>query len=346
MDYTFEQVKEIGLNNLSDEQIRLGVDALNGLSQLIGSDWLDKKKLKSAKSPIFIYEAIEIWQDWCVIKDLPKAQRILNHLKSEDFYSAILEIYVCSKLKKEGLDVKIEPDLGRKNPDFCFELEGQRIYMEVSRRSLSQILEETHKVLQAAAPLVAKVVPGSHGFLGILKPITLNELPEIEKWLKRNYKKSEVSWEGVAYYYSTPDMNSAIGNNDPLSSRFPKPRLFCTFFGNGCKGTVCMQVFDEQAQQVLETEAKQLSKNELGIIFLDLSGVIDGVEQWQPLIERRLQPRINTRISGVILFERTMDVKGETRTRGIFLKNRHSKKEISENAVFSLQRIFFGSAFK
>lgn len=343
MQYTFELVKERGLS-LPETQIQRGIEALNGLAKLTGIDWFEQKGIKNSQSPFYVYEAIQIWEDWSAIKDISRANSIAKRLRY-DLNSAASEIFVGSRLVKGGLNVEIEPDLDEKKPDFRFRIDDQWIYLETTLRAVSQVLENSNKLLQAASSLVAQIVPGRHGMLAFLKPITLNEMPQINQWLNTVKDKAEAQLDGTAYYYSDPQMDSVIGGNDPLIKRVSKPRLFSTYFSSDgraviTKGTACMQVFDSQAQEVLENEAKQLSKSAPGVICVDLSGVIGGLREWKPLIERRLQPNINTRISAVILIEKVMAQDGNLELKGALINNKFSINPITKSVDLTLQKIF------
>jgi hypothetical protein len=63
---------------------------------------------------------------------------------------------------------------------------------------------------------------------------------------------------------------------------------------------------DDRAEEILRTEAKQLPKDEIGLVMINASGGPGRFEGWASLISKRLQPKIHTRVSGVCLFEGSM----------------------------------------
>jgi|SRR6266566_2784453 len=81
------------------------------------------------------------------------------------------------------------------------------------------------------------------------------------------------------------------------------------FVGGGPGGAAHHQVLvripftDKRAEEILRDEAKQLTREGQGLIMIDVARASGGFQSWSALIERRLQPRINTRISAVCLFE-------------------------------------------
>jgi hypothetical protein len=72
---------------------------------------------------------------------------------------------------------------------------------------------------------------------------------------------------------------------------------------NGILKSVCvrMPVIDLRAENFLTSEARQLSSNEPGLIIIDMHSVPWGIGDWAPLLRRRLQPSIHTRVSGICL---------------------------------------------
>ena len=62
-----------------------------------------------------------------------------------------------------------------------------------------------------------------------------------------------------------------------------------------------MPVVDQRAENFLTTEARQLPSNEPGLIIIDMTSVPGGFREWEPLLLRRLQPSLHTRVSGICL---------------------------------------------
>src|SRR5262249_18847380 len=82
--------------------------------------------------------------------------------------------------------------------------------------------------------------------------------------------------------------------------------------GGTLKGTACLGTSDNGAQSVLGAEADQLPKSAPGLIVLDISSVIGSFQEWAPLVRRRLQPTINRRTGGVVLYESLLGTHGPT----------------------------------
>jgi len=82
-----------------------------------------------------------------------------------------------------------------------------------------------------------------------------------------------------------------------------------TFVGGGPDGGPHHQVAvripfsDRRAEQFLKAEARQLPKEGHGLIMIEGPTSANELKVWIPLIQRRFQPQIHTRVSGVCLFE-------------------------------------------
>jgi hypothetical protein len=65
---------------------------------------------------------------------------------------------------------------------------------------------------------------------------------------------------------------------------------------------VRMPFSDERAAEFVRQEAQQLPSDAPGLIMIDVGSAPGAFRKWEPLINRRFQPTINTRVSGVCLF--------------------------------------------
>jgi hypothetical protein len=97
-------------------------------------------------------------------------------------------------------------------------------------------------------------------------------------------------------------------------------------------------VSDSGAQELLEAEARQLPIDAPGVVVLDVSGVVGGHKHWVPLIQRRLQPKINTRISAVVVLDRALAKEGP-RVEGQVIVNQHARNPLPRAGIERLEGI-------
>jgi hypothetical protein len=88
-----------------------------------------------------------------------------------------------------------------------------------------------------------------------------------------------------------------------------KPMIGVTaFFSSGSGGgphhqvSVRIPFTDERVEEILKNEARQLSKDEPGLVVINVPTNATELRAWASLIGRRLQPAIHTRVSGVCVF--------------------------------------------
>jgi hypothetical protein len=65
---------------------------------------------------------------------------------------------------------------------------------------------------------------------------------------------------------------------------------------------VRMPFSDERAAEFVDQEARQLPRDAPGLIMIDAGAAAGAFREWEPLIRRRFQPTLNTRVGGVCLF--------------------------------------------
>jgi hypothetical protein len=107
---------------------------------------------------------------------------------------------------------------------------------------------------------------------------------------------------------------------------------------------VRMAYADDRAEDFLRKEARQLPTDEPGLIMVDLSQAPGGIVSWQPVLRRRFQPTIHTRVSAVCLFISGQELTSEgdavvPRTRVI--ANTHAKYPLPDwigTALATFQR--------
>lgn len=66
--------------------------------------------------------------------------------------------------------------------------------------------------------------------------------------------------------------------------------------------SVTMPYADARAEAFLTSEARQLPTDAPGLVMIDKANAPGGFKEWVPLLQRRLQPKIHTRVSGICLF--------------------------------------------
>lgn len=343
MVYEIDEIKKLGLDQLSEQELDSATESLNGFEALFGKEWVDQV-FRGGQSRCYVLALNELWLQWNKIRMLSGAENILIRWKSGPYEAGVSsELYVLAKLLDRNFEVELFPNCEGKIPDARFrQQEADWVYLEVSKRGISEILAWTLKCLQKLATAAANVVPGKHGKIGLSRNPNEHEMKIIVRWLAE-IRAEKARFEDLAVFHSD---SIEIGGGDPNDESVlfaAQPRLFSThlhFRGEAlaAKGTAAIPVGDRGAQQVLEAEASQLPKARPGVVFLDVSRVIDGITEWPPLIKRRLQPDINRRIGAVVLFSTTLASDGP-QTKLTLIENPYAKEPLNSALLQQLQTL-------
>lgn len=342
--FSIDEINELALNQLSQNERERALEAFNGFAALFNKDWVTGY-FQGARSARFVRAIVAIWDDWVVIRNLPRAERLVERWRSGINEGGVQpEIRVFARLVRAGAGVELFPEVSDRIPDCRFRpiSENGWVYLEVSQRGLSRLLQHAHGVLSRISEAGASAVGGMHGKVAILRIPTGDEVERIVTWLASGPQSGD-TFEDLAEFYLDA-LDRPVGPNDVIQERVPRPRLCSThmaFPGPRRRGTACLGISDEGAEELLRAEAAQLPLNQPGVIVLDVSNVIGGYQEWVPLIQRRLQPTIHTRINAVVLFTTTLTQEGLT-IEGQVLTNPHSRNPITEEAVALLQKVLEG----
>ncbi len=103
--------------------------------------------------------------------------------------------------------------------------------------------------------------------------------------------------------YSEP--GKVVPQDHPGEPNLPRIGMARAIVGPGEPNrhiAVRMAFADDRADEFLRKEARQLPKDFPGLIMVQMSRAPGGFKSWEPLLSRRFQPALHTRVSGVCLF--------------------------------------------
>lgn len=310
MAYDSGQVIQLGLGQLTPEEVTAGIEALTGLSSLIQRDWINALGWGSSQSPIIVHNAIRVWSWWQSIKDLPDSSKIVTKWRSDstpqDIKAVEFELYVAATIRARCIPV-LFPIVNKRELDLAFDVSGRKVLLEASVRAKSDAMRRTDAFLNRVAMQVRAIRPGRHNFLGIRRTIVNVYEAKLEQWLSTCNNSDAASLDDWALFRSYP-IDDFPEKHEDAKNFVGKPSVFCTSVElKGVKtaqGTVNMLINDPYALRKLGDEAKQLPKGYPGVIVLDISGVFLQLEDWQNVITKELSAgRRFTRVSAVVLIQ-------------------------------------------
>jgi len=340
MTYTETHLNKFNIDQLSAERMQKALEAFNGFEQLFGREWVDNL-FNGVQSPIYVQYVIELWELWANIKVLTKSDQILKRWRSGISASGVVaELRVLGGLNKPNNNLELFPDVGGGEADAAITIEGEgRVIVEISSRGLSEVLKKANKTLNKLAVGVSGLSEGKHGKVGINRLITDDEIDTLLESIQSNTidGPSSILIKDYGILHTSELSSGGADENDESYTFVPPPRMFATHFQttNGQtvkKGTAVIHISDDGAKEMLEAEAGQLSRTESGVVVLDVSAVVQGIKTWEPLIRRRFQPEINTRISAVLLMSVARSTKG-LETEGVVLVNQYAKYPLGAKSL-------------
>ncbi|MEU7660856.1 hypothetical protein [Streptomyces lincolnensis] len=98
---------------------------------------------------------------------------------------------------------------------------------------------------------------------------------------------------------------------------------------------------DARAQVFLDSARKQLPTDVPGLVMVDVSGALGAMKTWRAVIERRFQPSMYTRVSGVCLFSSGVHLADggyEWRPETQLIRNPHARIALPEWIAEQIER--------
>ncbi len=331
MSYTRSELEELGLRQLSAAELDQALEAFNGFCQDFGRPWLEGYT-KRALSPHLVLAVVTLWEDWSLLKGLPGWGQLAQRWRAGVEEQGVkTEVRVVAALLRERARVELFPHAANSVQDFRYRVSDAWVYAEVSKRDVSEVVRSGELMLSQVADAAAEAVPGRHGKVAVLRELTEQEVNRLLGWLRSLGAEGRKDFQDIAAF-DTDTLESGIGRHDALFDRVGIPKLFSTKVsllqgGVGARGSACAQISDTAAQEILKREAAQLPREGPGIVWLDVSTIVGGIDEWVPLIQRRFQPSINRRISAVVLFS-TVIGSGGLKTTWQLLSNPNARTPI------------------
>jgi hypothetical protein len=298
MKYTEEDIKSISQNQLNSKYYDRTLVALNGLSDILSKEWVEKELAYFYTDPELIQalgkdrmyrgigdleKVVFLWEDLELLKKLNGFDNLIRKLKNGlRFENIDLEISIAADFIRLNAQVELEPlvNNGNKKADCKFKSEENIdwTFVEITRKQSST----TQKLIDDRGNELAKLVSSINTERRCVLVIK-TELDEIEynrliEWLKS--KPNEGEFENKAVFFSVPhnvdDSRQALKHaKTPISVRSGSQNLYDNSFG-----VVYLHIPDYGAEKKLINKQGQLPINEQGILFIDLTSVSGGFEDW------------------------------------------------------------------
>jgi hypothetical protein len=252
------------------------------------------------------------------LDDVADSQQLVDKIRSAD-QSAIAELRAIHLLRSgEVTRVELEPIIqsvdGTRKCDFRIQRDTEPwVYVEVTAPDTSDAHAHVESLLQSICDKVSSVK----------KPFAL------EVFFRREPSDAELeavltaalgfcSAEHPIGTVIKEEMPSGMGLlilnqqsaghvviNDHGEETVPRLGMARSIIGPGEPNrtvSVRMPYADQRAERFLTSEARQLPVDAPGLIMVEMARAPGGFHSWGPVVQRRFQPAMHTRVGGVCLF--------------------------------------------
>jgi hypothetical protein len=282
-------------------------------------------------------------------------ERLVSKLRAGDSSNTWAEAEAIALLRTvdTAIEVEVEPKVvvagGERWPDFRARRAGSSwVYCEVTRPNLSEIHARVHSIL---AKLTAHLD-------------TMEGRFALEVFLRREPTDEEV--QGLLARipkFCSPQERHELDLPDDLGKLFlnhsapgkvtlddhgeeHQPRLSAARFvapGGVTERHLVVRIpyEDRRAEEFLRAEARQLPTDAATAIVVAMANAPGGFKSWEPLLQRRFQPTIHTRVGGVVLYQsgQVATAMGEAiRTEARVLENPYARRPLPEWFVEAFRR--------
>jgi hypothetical protein len=281
------------------------------------------------------------------IENLQGLELLVEKVRTGDF-SVLSEMEAVRMFRlMGGVEIELAPELpvgtSTKKPDFRVRRAGERwTYVEVTHPDTSDAAVAARELLQRLQGVV-RVRREFSVEIFLRREPTISEeqaLLAAATGLADSDRFETIDLPQLALITKQPFTGPVITPLNHPGEDNKCPRLGVATGIVGGDGTephrlvsVRMPFSDDRADAFLKREAKQLSKDEQGLIMMDMMGTRSGMHGWDLLLRRRLQPSVHTRVGGVCLFAKGIEL-GPTSPQLLFeiatIENPHATQPLPQ----------------
>jgi hypothetical protein len=265
---------------------------------------------------------------------------VLERVKRGDA-SALSELECADALVRAGVSPSLGAPLNGKLLDAAFQHAGRVHYVEVVAPNRSDAIIETHALLARLGASLTSANRGMNVEILLQPSFSEKRLADVVSAVSSAEPNSEIrEIASAGRYRKVRATSSQITPSIPRVDDGPAIAFGTAGFDGELHTVVAVRfpIDDLRAQRTFDAELHHFSRDEPNILVMDLTRVIGGIGAWMPLIERRFQPAINTRVGAAVLFEHA-SVAGQNKVweRWKVLPNPHARVAIPESLIAALR---------
>jgi hypothetical protein len=330
------------------------VSAFNRAETILGRDWVEHVGA-TARGTLLALRIITIGQRLLSVDDAVRRETVIKKIRNGDS-SAEAELAAVHIIRNCARDVAVElaPPVvvgeGERRPDFRVRRNGEEwTYVEVTQPDTSELKARLEQVLSRFTEVLSFVDRNFAIEVFLRREPTDNEILQIIERLRVEGPVAgprRVDMPGLCVLVldeCEPGVVApALFPDEPSLTRLGAARSLFGGDRNVARHIAArIPLSDERAEEFLRREAKQLPQGAPGLIMARMIREPTGMDAWPPLLRRRLQPHVHTRVGGVCLFHDASMMSDEGLRRVLkakFVPNIHASHPLPEWITATLQR--------
>ena len=292
----------------------VAVAAVNRVEQVLGSWWIEAETA-SAKGIAPAMQIIGMGLRLASLENLAASEELITNLQGRDQNAeAELTAIHLFRSSEPSAQIELHPAVGNRRADFRVRKPGDEKWtiVEVTEPCSSEKRQRLKEILRRMTGAFEKSEQSFSLNIEFLREpsedeikILCERLPDFCR-LPGQQRATLVDGMGLMFLNYVPIGHLLVPEIPEFANT---PMIGVTaFFSGGSGGGPHHQVSvrppftDQRAEDILRDEAKQLSKDEPGWVMINVPTNAKELRAWASLIQRRFQPNIHTRVSGVCLF--------------------------------------------
>lgn len=295
------------------------VDAFERVERILGREWIAATRECSGgqvQGPAPLLEVVSMGGRLSVLDAIKEeGEQLTRKLKQHDA-SAEAELTALHLFhsRNRRAEIKLEPDVvaggSVRRADFRIRAPDEVwTYVEVTRPNISEARERITAVLDRITDLVREVKREFALEVFFRREPEDEEVAPLLVRIRQfcaHGKAEQEEVDGLALLLLSDVRPGQITPHDE-HEQLATPRLGAAkVIGGGTEPrrhiVARVPYADQRADKFLADEAAQLPRDYPGLIMVDASGEPTAFASWGPMLSRRFQPNIHTRVSGLCLF--------------------------------------------
>jgi hypothetical protein len=310
------------------------IEAVERTQQLLGEDWVTSQT-RNQKGLVPAMRVVGMGLRLHAIEGLAGNEELLTKVRNLDS-SAEAELTAIYLFRSRSSDVEIElfPPVGKRIADFRMRkgkeewttVEVTEVMESAEEKRLNAILKQLITAFRSLSfPFSLEII--------LLREPTAEEVMELCETLPQFCENEEIQnarmYHDLGWLLLNRAPTGQLPNSEtPETAKLPSIGL-AAFFRDDQVVAVKICFSDERAEEMLTQEARQLPSGKRGLIMISGPSSEKELHVWEPLIRRRFQPSIHTRVGGVCLFSGGMvpapDAKTDWKIQAHFVPNPFAK---------------------